>query len=85
MENKPVVIPVAMPTDTGKTDQFLEGLLKQYPQYFDSILQNRREWNVQIIYTQVNRGKNGVAELQNHYFNIDASRYFYQYLFVSIH
>ena len=77
MENKPVVIPVAMPTDTGKTDQFLEGLLKQYPQYFDSILQNRREWNVQIIYTQVNRGKNGVAELQNHYFNIDASRYFY--------
>ena len=51
--------------------------MKQYPQYFDSVLQNRKEWNVQVIYTQVNRLQDGSPELEHHYFNMDASRYFY--------
>lgn len=67
----------AVPADTTRTDVFLETLLKQYPQYFDSILTHKKDWNIQIIYTQVNRGRNNVPAFQNHYFNVNASRYFY--------
>lgn len=77
MENKPVVTINPVTSDSNTTDLFLEGLMKQYPQYFDSVLQNRKEWNVQVIYTQVNRGEDGSPELEHHYFNMDASRYFY--------
>ena len=80
MENKDLTparpqIPGLAKKDTSGT--FLEGLMKQYPQYFESILKNQKDWNVQVIYTQVNRTENGLPELQNHYFNVDSSRYFY--------
>lgn len=70
-----VVTPV--PADDSKTDPFMEGLLKKYPVLFDSILNNRKDLNVQIIYTQVDRGANGLAALTNHYFNVNPSHYFY--------
>ena len=76
----PAVMPVittAKPIDSTRTDAFLEDLLKQHPQYFDSILANRRQWNVQIIYTQIDRGANGIPALHNYYFNINPSKYFY--------
>jgi hypothetical protein len=34
-------------TDNSKTDPFLVNLLKEYPQYFDSILKNKKAWNIQ--------------------------------------
>lgn len=63
--------------DTAKTDPFFTALLNQYPQYFDTILNNRKKLNVQIIYTQVDRNKNGITSLKNFYFNADENRYFY--------
>ncbi len=63
--------------DMAKTDAFLASLLAASPQYFKAILQHKKDWNVQVIYTQVNRGSNGVPNLQNYYFNVDPSAYFY--------
>ena len=63
--------------DGTKTHAFLEDLLKQYPQYFDSILVHRKDWNVQIIYTQIDRGRNNLPKLTNYYFNVNPARYFY--------
>ena len=77
VNTKHLIITAAVPADTVKTDEFLAALLKQYPQYFDSILSHQKDWNVQIIYTQVNRGTNGIPGLQHHYFNVNAARYFY--------
>jgi Beta-lactamase enzyme family len=81
---KAVVIPatridsvVVVSADSAKTDALLENLLMSYPQYFDSILANRKAWNTQIIYTQVNRGSNGVPVLKNYYFNVNPNAYFY--------
>src|SRR5437870_5309221 len=68
---------VPFPMDSTRTDIFMEDILKKYPEYFDSILQNRKNWNVQLIYTQVDRGANGIAALKNYYFNVNAARYFY--------
>ena len=64
-------------TDTTKATTLLETLLQQYPQYFDAILKNRNNLNVQIIYTQVNRRANGKAELTPYYFNVNPEKYFY--------
>lgn len=61
----------------SKPDDFLETLLKSYPQYFDDIVKSRKDKNVQIIYTQINRGANGIANLQHHYFNVNSNNYFY--------
>ncbi len=71
-----VALPIPMP-DKSKTDSFMVNLLQQYPQYFDSVLKNRQQWNVQIIYTQVDKGVNGVAALKDYYFNVDKDKYFY--------
>jgi hypothetical protein len=58
-------------------DDFIENLLKQYPAYFSQILANKKAWNVQIIYTQINRKANNAVTLSNHYFNVDGTTYFY--------
>ncbi len=73
----PVVVTAPIPVDSTRTDAFLEDLMKQYPQYFDSILQNRNNRNVQIIFTQVDKGANGIAVLKHYYFNVNSARYFY--------
>src|SRR5665647_24672 len=69
-----IIIPII---DHAKTDSFLVNLLHDYPQYFGSILKNRKEWNVQIIYTEVNRDKDNNPKFTDYYFNVDSSKYFY--------
>ena len=63
--------------DTILSDAFMVNLLKQYPQFFDSILAKKKEMGVQIIYTQIDRRKNGNARFTDHYFNVDTENYFY--------
>jgi hypothetical protein len=67
----------AVPTDSTRTDAFLEGLLAQRPAQFGEVLKNRKDWNVQVIYTQVDRGGNGIPALKHYYFNVNPARYFY--------
>lgn len=52
-------------------------VLHAYPQYFDSILKRKDELNVQLIYTQIDRKKNGKAGFQDFYFNVNDTNYFY--------
>lgn len=69
-------LPVAA-TDSAKTDALLEGLLQAHSDFFYKVLLHKKDWNVQIIYTQVNRTEKGLPTLQHYYFNVDAARYFY--------
>jgi hypothetical protein len=55
----------------------LSDILKQHPQYFDSLLKKNDVWQIKIIYTQVNRKAGNKPVLQNYYFNIDPKQYFY--------
>ena len=61
--------------DPGKNK--LYAILQQYPQYFDSILQKKDEFNVQIIYTQIDRKKNGEPVFTDYYFNVNKDNYYY--------
>jgi len=67
----PMVVPHA------KTGAFLEELLQSRPQYFTSVLQNRKALKVQVIYTQINRNANNEPVFTTWNFNIDSSEYFY--------
>jgi hypothetical protein len=60
-----------------KTDTFLVSLLKQYPDYFAKIYQNRDSFRVQIIYTQIDRDAQNTPFFKCYYFNVDSTKYFY--------
>jgi hypothetical protein len=58
-------------------DSLLNNLLNRYPQFFKSIVKNKKELNVQIIYTQVDRDKKNRPTFTDHYFNVNKDTYFY--------
>ena len=61
---------------SGTTHTFLVDLLAQYPAYFQSVLSNPDN-KVQIIYTQIDRSRNGRPKFTDHYFNVNPTSYFY--------
>jgi hypothetical protein len=60
-----------------RSENFIENLLKKYPQYFGDVLNKRDVLKVQIIYTQINRDKNNRPSFKNFYFHVSDSNYFY--------
>ena len=72
---------IVTPKDTinatrGTTHRFLSDLLNQYPKFFGEIISNP-QYKVQIIYSQMDRGRNGRPHFTDYYFNLDDSNYFY--------
>lgn len=64
-------------TGTIRTDTFLENLLQLKLPYFKQVLQNRKAFKLQVIYTQINRKANNEPVFTPYYFNIDSAAYFY--------
>lgn len=60
-----------------KTDTFLLRLLNENRLYFDTLLKQNDQWQIQIIYTQIDRKKNNRPLFTHYYFNVDPARYFY--------
>lgn len=60
-----------------RQDSLLNKLLGRYPQFFESIVKNKKEFNVQIIYTQIDRDKKNHPTFTDHYFNVNKNSYFY--------
>ncbi|MCX6319680.1 MAG: serine hydrolase [Bacteroidetes bacterium] len=58
-------------------DDLLESLMKKKSPVFDSVLARRNDWNVQVIYTEIERSKKGKLRLTDHFFNVDDQRYYY--------
>ena len=58
-------------------DTFMASLLAKYPQFFDAILKKKEELGIQIIYTQIDRGKKGKIKFTDHTFNLSTDNYFY--------
>ncbi|HEU5168829.1 MAG TPA: serine hydrolase [Chitinophagaceae bacterium] len=61
----------------NNTDNFIINLMKQNSPLFDSVLGDIYQNRLQIIYTQIDRKKNGKPDFTDHYFNVNDSSYFY--------
>jgi hypothetical protein len=59
-----------------ENDTLLESILQQDGR-FDDLLSKKEEYEIQIIYTQVNRDANNRPTFKSFYFNADKERYFY--------
>ena len=65
-------------TETEMTrDPLLSNLLKQHPEYFDSIVRNQDKWPVQIVFTRIDRKANNEPVFTNYYYNHNPNAYFY--------
>lgn len=73
-EQKPVA---ELPKEEIKNDPFIAQLLEKYPEYFEAITENKKQLNVQIIYTTIDRDGNNNPTLTNHYFNVNRNKYYY--------
>lgn len=65
------------PPATGKTGSFLEELLSKNGQLFNAITGNLAEYQVQIIYTEINRDRKNVPSFTDHFYNLNGQQYFY--------
>src|ERR1700736_4702299 len=54
----------------------LTSLFQKNPAFYDSFINHKDSYGIQIIYTQVDRGKNNIPKLTDHYFNLNKD-YFY--------
>jgi hypothetical protein len=58
-------------------DAFLEKLLEHYPDYFKEVLDHSDSFEIQVIYSQIDRNRNNVPSFKDYYLHVDSSRYFY--------
>jgi hypothetical protein len=61
----------------SEDDHFIENLMKQNPGQFASIVAHADSFEVQIIYTQINRDQDNQPQFRSFYYNVDTNRYFY--------
>ncbi len=58
-------------------EQLVESLMKTNRAFFQKYLDHRNEWEVQVIYTQIDRDSTNQPTFRSFYFNFDSGRYFY--------
>ncbi|SFF20934.1 serine hydrolase [Thermoflexibacter ruber] len=63
---------------TKKIDtQFLEQLLQNNKNFFAKVLQNPAKYQIQIIYSQIDRDENNLPSFKDFHYRVDKSFYFY--------
>ena len=60
-----------------KTDKFLGDLLKKSPELFGPILRDPAKYDVQVLYTQINRDIQNRPSFKTYRYRVDKNRYFY--------
>ncbi|QHT66130.1 serine hydrolase [Rhodocytophaga rosea] len=66
----------AQPTETN-TNNLVEVLLRSNPELFSRILKDPAKYEVQILYTQIDRNKKNKPAFTQHRYRVDATQYFY--------
>lgn len=61
----------------AEDQELLESLMRSAPEKFAEVLENKDKYEVQIIYTQINRDSNNVPSFKSFYYNFDHESYFY--------
>lgn len=58
-------------------DNFIYKLLKESPGNFSDVIENAQEYEIQVLYTQINRNEKNEASFKNFSWQLDADSYFY--------
>ena len=59
------------------TDAFLEKLLQHQPERFNTYLQNPDQYDIQVLYTKIDRNRKNEPRFTTYRYRVDANRYFY--------
>jgi hypothetical protein len=60
-----------------KGKNLIEDLLRSHAELFTNVLQNPEKYEVQVLYTQINRDKNNKPSFITYAYRTDANQYFY--------
>ena len=60
-----------------KTDKSLTELLQKSPELFGEVMRNPAKYDVQILYTQINRDEQNRPSFKSYRYRLDKNRYFY--------
>ncbi|KQS33245.1 hypothetical protein ASG33_03950 [Dyadobacter sp. Leaf189] len=60
-----------------QADSFIEKLLKKHPERFSEILKNPDKYQVQILYTRIDRNKKNEPHFTTHGYRVNRNAYFY--------
>jgi hypothetical protein len=66
-----------MPKSKAQNRNFLKNLLRDNPQKFETISKNPKKFEIQIIYTQINRDKNNIPTFKTYTYKTKKKEYFY--------
>ncbi|WP_299456819.1 serine hydrolase [uncultured Microscilla sp.] len=55
----------------------IDSLMKSQPDAFRQVLQNSKVYELQVMYTQINRDTNNTPSFKTYQYNVDKNRYFY--------
>ena len=58
-----------------KNTTFLESLMRQRPDQFDSLLNKPENYRIQIIYTQIDRDKNNIPRFKEFSYRLNPAEY----------
>ncbi|MBC8153919.1 MAG: serine hydrolase [Bacteroidetes bacterium] len=71
------LLSVCSPSVAQKTDKLLVNLLRKSPELFGPMLKNPAQYDVQILYTQINRDAQNQPTFKTYRYRVDKNRYFY--------
>jgi hypothetical protein len=68
---------VSLLNSKGQTDAFLANMIRSKPELFKAILEKPDVYDVQIVYTQINRDAKNRPSFKTYRYQVDKDRYFY--------
>lgn len=72
-----IFLPLAVKAQYGKDDDFLLRLMKSKPAQFKRFIDKAKTYDLQILYTRIDRTENNSPQFTSYTYRLDADRYFY--------
>jgi hypothetical protein len=72
-----IILGISLANCGSKSNNLLEDILSSHPKEFSDIIRNKDQYEIQIIYTQIDRDENNRPHFTEHRFNVDSTHYFY--------
>jgi hypothetical protein len=60
-----------------QTDTFIEKLLRKHPERFSEVLKTPEKYNVQILYTRIDRNQRNEPHFKSYGYHVNRNEYFY--------